>query len=85
MMKIFVQYFLILALIVGSAKSQCQLAGDCNECLNIAKPLGDRCTVSFSIICRLCYFGFVIPQVSISRQSDAFPNLASHILTKVNK
>eukprot|EP00563_Minutocellus_polymorphus_P017440 CAMPEP_0197717378 /NCGR_PEP_ID=MMETSP1434-20131217/1928_1 /TAXON_ID=265543 /ORGANISM="Minutocellus polymorphus, Strain CCMP3303" /LENGTH=713 /DNA_ID=CAMNT_0043301899 /DNA_START=112 /DNA_END=2256 /DNA_ORIENTATION=+ len=44
MMKIFVQYFLVLALIVGSAKSQCQLAGDCNECLNIAKPLGDRCT-----------------------------------------
>jgi len=43
-MKIFVQYFLIPALIAGSAKAQCQLADDCNKCLNIAKPLGDRCT-----------------------------------------
>ena len=34
-----------LALCVGSAQSQCQLANDCNECLNKVKPLGDRCTV----------------------------------------
>lgn len=34
-----------LALCVGSAQSQCQLANDCNDCLNKVKPLGDRCTV----------------------------------------
>ena len=50
-MKIVVQYFLISALIVGSAKAQCRLADNCNECLNIAKPSdGDGCTVSLSIM-----------------------------------
>ena len=49
-MKIVVQYFLISALIVGSAKAQCRLADNCNECL-IAKPsYGDGCTVSLSIM-----------------------------------
>ena len=37
-MKIVVQYFVISALIVGSAKAQCRLADNCIECLNIAKP-----------------------------------------------
>ena len=50
-MKIVVQYFLISALIVGSAKAQCRLADNCNECLNIANPVdGDSCTVSLSIM-----------------------------------
>lgn len=50
-MKIVVQYFVISALIVGSAKAQCRLADNCNECLNIAKPSdGDGCTVSLSIM-----------------------------------
>lgn len=41
------KYLLVvfLALCVGSAQSQCQMANDCNECLNKVKPLGDRCTV----------------------------------------
>ena len=50
-MKIVVQYFLISALIVGSAKAQCRLADNCNECLNIANPSdGDGRTVSLSIM-----------------------------------
>lgn len=42
------KYLLVVfsALCVRSAQSQCQLANDCNECLNKVKPLGDRCTAS---------------------------------------
>ena len=43
------KYLLVVffALCVGSAQSQCRLADNCNECLNIADPgNGARCTVS---------------------------------------
>ena len=67
-MKIVVQYFLIWALIVGSAKAQCRLADNCIECLNIAKPsYGDGCTVSLSIML-------------LANKRNRFPNLAlTHI------
>ena len=56
-MKIFVQYFLISALIVGSAKAQCKLADTCDECLNDAIPKdGDSCTVSYTKL----YHGIVL-------------------------
>ena len=36
------------ALALGSAQSQCRLADNCNECLDISNPVdgGIRCTVS---------------------------------------
>ena len=56
-MKMFVQYFLIAALIVGSAKAQCKLADTCDECLNDAIPKdGDSCTVSYTKL----YHGIVL-------------------------